>query len=442
MLTHYGSQHFKTNCIVVLRTLPASMPAGRSPFFGLPLELRQLIYNAVLASPMHGPELLQTCREIHSEAYKVLFSRPLSFRSQVALFNWLDQVPHKYLSQVRELSLNVQDVDLRPLLKTPVLTNHPGDPPRLLTWDLYEAELDRLYNALELLPGIQKLVIRAVPGRQSFLYREFLRIFLSALSSLCPGLSDIQLEGNLHHQSLSFLSGFAKLQGLSFDGFSASSPFEVGNILSGMQNLTSLSLSSQSDLLSPASYAHSNFTTRTQSLTGRALDVVNRLTCFSITEMIPKSAPMLFFTPDILTALHNHRGLKIIKVCLSQAPNDDTMDVLKEFLENSHIKVLELDWPQLDPHVLETFSLIRESLEELCVRASSATAAFEIIWSVAESRDAGNVSALGELILLRSTKTYDEITPITNDRKDSGTGHVESGVDRVSSSALADIDLS
>jgi hypothetical protein len=376
---------------------------------------------------------------VHQEAHKFLFERPVSFRSQVALFDWLDRVPHKYLAQEREISLNIQDVDLRSLLKASTLISHPGDPPRLLTWDLYEAELGKLCRALKHLSKVQKITIRAIPDGQSFLYREFLQSFLNMLSSLFPDLVGISLEGNLHHQSLSFLSGFTKLQALSFDGFSASSPSETAEILSGLDHLASLSLVSQSTMLTPNSHTHSSFTTKRQSLTGGVVNTIDNLKCFSVTELVPLSAPILFFTPEVLASLHNHRALKVIKVCLSQAPNNETLTALEDFLDKTQIKLLELDWPQLDPHILTIFSLIPDGLEKLWVRAKSAADAFEMIWSIAESRAAGDLQTLSELVLLSSTQTYDVITSVVSDRKDSGIGEIGDSLNDVSLSNLHSI---
>lgn len=412
------------------------VPADQTPFFTLPLELRQLIYGAVLASPLHGPELLQTCREIHLEAYKFLFERPLSFRGQVALFNWLPRISHEYLAQTKNLSLGIQDVELRSLLTDFSLIRHPGDPPRLLTWDLYEAELGKLCHTLRQLPNVQQITIRAVSGRQSFLYREFLQKFLIMLGSIYPDLLDLNLEGNLHHQDLAFLSNFSKLQAFSFDGFSASSPSDTGKILSSLDHLTSLALVSQSSMLTPDLHAHSGFSTKRQSFTDSIVNKIENLKCFSVTEIIPISASTLFFTPEVLTSLHNHQALKVMKICLSDVPNGNTMAALESFLEHVHIEILELDWPQLDPHILETFSLIPDSLKELCVRARSAADAFEIIWSIAESRNVGELYALRELVLLRSTYTYDVITSAVGNRKDSGTEETKNDLDIVSLSRL------
>ena len=404
--------------------------AGQTPFFALPLELRQLIYESVLASPLHGPELLRTCREIFAEAHEFLFERPLSFQGQLALFRWLDQVPPKFLPHVKKLSLSLQDVDLRSLVDTSALVHHPGDPPRLLTWDLYETELERLCIALRRLPKVLKISVKATTGRQSFLYREFLRRFLVELSLLLPELVDIDLGGNFHHQDLTFLSGFKKLQVLSFDGFSASSPVETARILSGLECLTTLSLVSQNTLLTPDSHTHSSFTTKLHSLTGGVINAIDQLRIFSVTEIIPASAPSLFFTPEVLVALSDKRRLKKIQVCLSQAPNNETMAALENFLQNTHVTILELDWPQLDPHMWKTFSLIPRDLETLWVRAKDTADALKIIWYVTKSREAGYSHALNELVILRSTQS--SVDSVSVDRKDSCTGVVECDSSRVS----------
>lgn len=391
-----------------------------------------MVYKDVLTSPLHSPDLLQTCREIYFAAHKFIFERPVNFRSQVALFQWLQFVPQRHVDRVTELSLSVQDVDLRSLLTPSAMVSHPGDPPRLLTWDLYEAELDRLLHTLKKFSNVRKITIRAVIGRQSFLYREFLRKILGVLGFLFPALLDLSLEGNFRHQELSFLSAFDRLQAFSFDGFSASSPSETAIVLSGLEQLTSLSLVSQSTLLTPDSQIHNSFTIRHQSFTGGVVNTIDKLKCFSVTELIPISAPTLFFTPEVLTSLQNHQGLRTLKVCLSQTPNNETMVALQDFLEYTRIRTLEFDWPQLDPQILVTFSLIPDSLEHLWVRAKSAADAFDIICSITESRHAGHHPDLVELVLLRSTQTYEAIKAAANDRKDSGAGEPANDPDTVS----------
>ena len=79
---------------------------------------------------------------------------------------------------------------------------------------------------------------------------------------------------------------------------------------------------------------------------------------------------------------------------------------LEAFLESSPIEELELDWPQLNPLVLESYTLLSDALRVLWVRAASAAAAFEILWSMAECRDTGGLGAMEKVVLVRSREEY------------------------------------
>jgi hypothetical protein len=382
-----------------------SVSVQDTPLFALPLELRELIYKRVLASPAHGPALLQTCRAVHLEAHKFLFQRPLHFDGQLDLHRWLDHAPPELLTYTKELSISIQDVDMRPLLRpqNPVQLSSSG---QLLTWQLYEAELDRLKHALKKLPNVKTITLIALSHHQSFLYREFLTKVLWLLSSLYPHLEDLRLEGNLHYQDLMFLSRLDRLQSFSFDGFSSSSPAETATVLASLEHLTQLSIVSQSALLTPDHQLHSGFTSKRQSLTGDVLRTVNKLASFSVTERTPRFSSTLFFTPEVLASLHNHRSLNSLSIALSRAPDTEVLLSLEALLESSPIEELELDWPQLDPLVLESYTLLSGALRMLWVRAASAASAFEILWSIAECRETGDLSAMEKVVLVRSMEEY------------------------------------
>jgi hypothetical protein len=382
-----------------------SVSVQDTPLFALPLELRELIYKRVLASPAHGPAILQTCRAVHLEARKFLFQRPLHFAGQLDLYRWLHHAPPEFLTYTRELSLSIQDVDMRPLLRPQSPAQAPSSG-QLLTWQLYESEMDRLQQALQKLPNIKTITLTALSQHQSFLYREFLGKVLWLLGSLYPNLEDLRLEGNLHYQDLEFLSRLDRLQSFSFDGFSSSSPAETARVLASLENLTQLSIVSQSALLTPDHQLHSCFTYKRQSLTGDVLRTFNKLASFSVTERTPRFSSTLFFTPEVLASLHTHRTLNSLSVALSQAPDTEVLLSLEAFLESSSIEELELDWPQLDPLVLESYALLSDALRVLWVRAASAAAAFEIIWSIAEYREAGGLGTLEKIVLVRSREEY------------------------------------
>lgn len=394
-------------------------------FFTLPLELREQIYKEVLASPTQGPDLLRSCREIGSEAHKFLYQRPLNFRSQLSLHEWLSRAPNDLLPQATEITLKIQDVDLRPLLELDASTVQATGPPRLLTWELYQAELDRLNKALRKLPKVKTVTIRALSSRQSFLYREFLGNILDMLSSLYPTLLDLRLEGNMHHQSLEFLTGLQHLNSFSFDGFSSTSATETADILARLGQLNSLSLISQHAMLTPSTYSLSGFTAKPQSFTGDVIRAINQLASFSVIERIPTSSPTLFFTSEVLASLHSHKALNSLSIILSYTPDDDTLQSLQHFLERCPIQHLELDWPDLKPAVLEEYSLVQEDLKTLWIKASDVSNALTILLLILERRKAGNLQELRKVVLVRASSNYNDGEIASSDRKDSGVQPVE-----------------
>lgn len=396
-----------------------------APFFTLPLELREQIYMEVLASPVQGPELLQTCREIRAEAHKFLFRRPIKFRSQLYLYEWLNRIPHELVGHVTEISLDIQDVDLRALLQSDTSAHKSDTLPRLLSWDLYELELSRLSQAMGSLQNVKTITIRALSTRQSFLYHDFLAKVLEMLSLLYPNLLDLRLEGNMHHQSLTFLTNLQRLESLSFDGFSSTSSTETADILARLGNFSNLSLISQHEMPKPHNHTNGGLRVKQQSFTGHVLRTMNQLAAFSVNERIPTSLPPVFFTSEVLASLHSHKTLKSLSISLSKSPASETIDSLQMFLQGSAIERLELDWPDLEPRLLEEYSLIPRLLQVFWIRAKSELDAFDIIYSICNNREKGNVQELRQVVLVRSNIKYGNLVSGTSNRKDSGTGEAE-----------------
>jgi hypothetical protein len=368
----------------------------------LPLELRELIYKEVLSSPSQGPQLLRACREIYAEAHKFLFQRPIIFRGQTALHRWLDQVPVILLHHVTKITLELRDVNLRPLLSPALGAASASSTPRLLAWEIYEHELERLGEALRRLRNVKTLTIRALPERQSFLYREFLTKVLESLSSLYPKLSSLALEGNFHHQSLSFLSSMEELESLSFDGFSSTSPSETAAILSKLTHLTNLSLISQHILLTPTTHIHSKFTSKRQSLTTPVLLSMKQLASLSVTETMHPAMMPLFFTPEVLTSLRDHFTLNSLSIRLSQVPSNETLEAFEYFLDNAPgIERLELDWPGLEPAVLETYTVLTKRVKDFWVRCESIEIAFDILYTLLENLEEGDLQGLKRVVLVK-----------------------------------------
>lgn len=382
------------------------MAGGIPPLFALPLELREIIYKKVLLLGAEGLRLLLVCREIYLEAHKFLFQRRLVFRSQSALCGWLRMVPQEHLQHVVEIVLELQDVDLTPLL-APSASLSASSSERtnsLRTWELYEKEIERLTRAFEALRNVNIFTLRALSGRQTYLYDHFLSKFLLLLGSVYPTLGELSLEGNLHNQDLSFLRRMKELKSFSFDGFSASEASETTEILSGLQ-LTNISLVSHHAALTPTHHRRSNFTTKVRSFDSSVLRSINQLAAFSVSENIPATSPAVFFTSEILGSLHNHQTLSSLSIFLSHTPDNETLDALEDFLDKAlSIQRLELDWPGLDPNILEEYALLPSSLRCFWVRSTNMANAFSLLWSIHKSKETGDAPELRKVVLVRSSQ--------------------------------------
>jgi hypothetical protein len=377
-----------------------------SLFFSLPLELREEIYKSVLSSPSEGSNMLRTCHEIRNEAHKFLYQKPLVFRGQEALYTWLEQTPRELVAHVSEITVHVQDVDLRPILCSAVLSSQFSTPSNLPTSELYHTEVGRLEQALKEMPKVKTITLRALSNQPSFLYRHFVSRILEVLGTSCPALVDLRLEGNFHHQELQFLMALTNLESFSFDGFSSSSPATMIRVLGSLNRLRNLSLVSERVLLTPNAGLHSGYTEKCQSFTGDVVRTMRQLASFSVTEHVSTSSPTLFFTSEVLNSLSEHKTLRSLSIRLSHPPDMATLSSLEKFLERTAIEHLELDWPDLEPDILEQYRLLSGSLRTLWVRVESEADAFDILWSILESRHAGDLLSLRKVVLLRSTKSY------------------------------------
>ncbi|KAL5387568.1 hypothetical protein PMIN02_008054 [Paraphaeosphaeria minitans] len=372
-----------------------------TPFFALPLELRELIYQDVLLDPSQGPEILQACHDVHAEARKFLYQRPIVFRSQAVLTGWLADRSQKVLQDVHDISLELQDVDLTPLLNSDPSADGSGRTRSLRTWELYEEELAALDRAFTQLPNVTTLTIRATSGRQTHLYEDFVAKVLQMLASHWPLLQDLSLEGNMHNQSLDAVEALQSLTAFSFDGFCGTTPAETAALLSRL-DLTRMSIVSQPSLLTPTHGHHSTFTSKLQSVDGSVIRSIAQLAFLSISEREPSTASSaLFFTSEMLGSLHSHKTLSMLSLCLSRAPDEDTLDALNEFLKQSvSVDRLELDWPHLSPGVLY---VLTNRLKRLRIRAASSSAASGILCALLESREDGDVQMLRGVVLVRNS---------------------------------------
>jgi hypothetical protein len=390
-----------------------------SPFFNLPLELREQIYRDTLTSPDQGPELLRTCRQLKTEARKFLYQRRIEFANQIDMYRWLDMTPEKLRSQVTDISLYVQDPDLRSVLDLNASISQSTLSGHLLTCDLYAVELRDIKTALSRLPNVKAITIRALPGRQSYLYRDFLTAFLDSLHSIYPTLSNLILEGNLHRQRLDFVGRLAALQSFSFDGYSVSSAAELTKTLGSLEHLRNFSLISQRVVLKPSSSTtHPGFTGKPGFLTGDAMRTIDQLASTERATIPFTNAVSIL---DVLDAVQRLQGLKSFSVSLSHTPDNEVMAALGRCLGSCMIERLELDWPNLQAEALEEYSLVQRCVKNLWIRVGSANGAFKVLLYIVERRRSHHLEELRKLVLIRSSKDNISGRVIAmGNRKDSG----------------------
>ena len=195
-----------------------SEPDNNPPLLAIPLELREKIYKEVFSDASQGSDILRTCREIYVEAYKYLFQRPLLFRSQSDLYEWLPQVPSEFLKYVTDITLSLLDVDLKPLLdSTRGAASARSKTRGFARGSFTKQTLKQLQNTLASLPNVKSLTLRTLANR-------FKLIFIVSMSGiswgicqiLWPDLQGLTLDGNFHYQDLFFLKNLSKLKSFFF----------------------------------------------------------------------------------------------------------------------------------------------------------------------------------------------------------------------------------
>jgi hypothetical protein len=282
----------------------------------------------------------------------------------------------------------------------------PSASTRLLTWELHMEDLDKLHKSASRLGNVKSLTVVALTERTSFFYRELVGRFLDNVSLLWPGLNELTLGGNCHYQNLSFMSTLRYLHTFSFDGFSSCSPNELASVLAGLPKLQGLSVVSQYSMLTPTEHLRSCFTSKRQSFTPDVLRSIGHLTFFSVTEHDSEGPdyPALFFTAEMVHALHRQSALHSLTINLSTAPDADILGALAEFTEKSPITQLELNWPNLDFQIFQTYSFWPRYLKQFWCHVSSLTVAHGILSIIYESVEAADLSFLSKVVLVCPAK--------------------------------------
>lgn len=366
------------------------------------------------------------------ESQKYLFQGDLKFGDQYEFSDWLGRIGPQNRSHVIQIDVSIQDIDLRSLLYADTSLEDGRSSPQLLTHDLYETELARLRNALAQLPNVKILTIRALSGRQSFLYRDFLANILNSLSSTYPHLTDLTLEGNLQHQRLSFLGNMDHVQHFTFNGVCADSATEFADTLVKLKHLRHLGLNTKGTTSEPMTPVSSLFTIEKESGASWQTPTSSQSTSNTATSPSPECSHSMSSLSDTLDILD--KGMpQSLSIAMSYTPDMNTLESLQTCLERSAIERLELDWPQLRSEVLEDYVFGSGNLKRLWLRVCSIGDVQDILCAILKCQRVNELFSLKTLVLVRHANAYSE----ANDRKDSGAWDFAEGVPPVSGSSCS-----
>ena len=381
--------------------LMMGLPANATPLLDLPLELREQIYKEVLISQAKSFDLLRTCREIHNGAHKFLYQRPLVFRSQLCLYQWSRSTIEENCSRVTEISLTLQDVDLRTILRSQLTNDITASPPRLLTWELYEMELAKLHETLRRLPRIETFTLRAL-DLQSFLYHAFLFKVLDLLSSVCPVLKDFRVESSIMHHNLGILADFQTLRHLTFAGISAWSASETARILNRMEQLESLSFISNQAATMPLYVPGDGFLKQEKLRDNGCKGTQDWKDPPSSPKTNSISSRPSNLTAKILALLHDYGTLDNISILHVQKPHDEPLVALQKIVNKAAIATLELNGPSLQLETLKRYHLL-EHVATFRIRIKSAADASDILHYLWTQQSEGGLTKLRRLVLTRNS---------------------------------------
>ncbi|KAF2761246.1 hypothetical protein EJ05DRAFT_497797 [Pseudovirgaria hyperparasitica] len=351
--------------------------------FGLPLELREQIYESVLLTSKDDFQLLQTCRAIHDEAYQFLFKRPLTFKSQGALLRWAKSVGTEHLHYVTTMTLCLVDVDQSAPASQQEIDHSSTD----IEWGAYERELQAISTIMTRLPNIKALSLTSPRIiRPSKLFLEFENHVLNTLGQHFANLMSLAWYGD--HQSMQFVASLHNLRSLRFTGFAQSSPHELAKILSGLHHLHDIQIgpcsfeTTHGSRIPPTGSCHIG-----RSFTSNLLEHINNLRSISFHECaLWSDAPYTFFTKDYIDAVkhHHNHSIQSVKINLDFPPTADSLAALQDLLFRSSVTHFGIGWPGMDPELLSV--LMFPALELLEVYTDSPRSTVRIMQLISRQR--------------------------------------------------------
>jgi len=385
--------------------MPPSTTGRRNlSFTKLPLEIRQQVYENVLATTPYGnTQLLRVCRQIYSEAQQYLFKRPVILQSQFDFLDWVQTVPREHLFHVTKVQLRLVDMDSEEVFRifrrhltlakvAPTLDSPPLIP--------YEEECNRqmakIEAALRSIPNIQHFTIlqpnSPTSGPSLYMYTSFLCL----IARIYPRLRELTLHAT--KISLSPLQSYQNLRSLTFCGWSTSTPSETSHALQQIPSLQAIEVFGPPPGLAFEQRPGYTGAVQVQSFSSEVLRSIHPLKSFAIWDLQENPYDdRPFLTDDFFDALGTHHSsLRTLKICTKGRPWKKAAKFVG-YLWSSSLLCLECMW---DLTVLGFAEILPRSLETLAV-LSSPLAISPLVDGLLERRR--ELPAMHKMIMLRAT---------------------------------------
>ncbi len=228
------------------KTNDSTARKSRSRLLGIPTELREHVYGAILnTSPSSLYNLLLTNRQISRESKPYLFKQSLVFDGQSELYEWLRTVDHAYLRLVVDMRFKLHDIDpegiigaLGKRLRQAAISDPSNRPDKDPYTEACQLEIGRLEKAFRLLPNVKHFTILATTKADPQPPYRMLSWFSEMLVMSFPNLMSLTSYEDM--LAIPFVYPLDKLRRLRFPGISTSMPAQVTSVLSEMQSLVEL----------------------------------------------------------------------------------------------------------------------------------------------------------------------------------------------------------
>lgn len=323
-----------------------------STLLDLPPLVREDIFSKVLVDPARtDTSLLRVCKQFHNESKPLLFRRPLIFRTQHDLYNWMQLVTSEWYKLVISLHIGITDV-IDQSLRTAVEHSCVN------TWDQYHADAQKNFFACLQFPNVVDYTLEPLFEIRTDEQHEYLQLLLSRIPIQWPMLERIRFGSA--GQKLSWLKSMPDLRMISSTGFSGSTPMETVTILSRLRHLTDLELEWPPRVHTAAGELTNNQIAKSgiknQSFTRETIKGFRGLRRIRIHERKTlMSDPAAYFNNGFLQALDSsHRAsLRTFEADLNFAPSPAAERSIFNLLHLSSLRNIDLHWPGFNEQLLD-----------------------------------------------------------------------------------------